>query len=120
LALQDALNDDQEVGDAPMLTGLSAVNSDPRLLVSEKAGTRSFHIWGKLLLTIGKPGQMRRRPFLALYVVFLVTMILTIVPLSLLVQTLARPLLRDRIGKLKQKFDAPSGSGTERLNRYQH
>jgi hypothetical protein len=60
-----------------------------------------------------------RRPFLMLYVIFLITLILTIVPLSLLIQALLRPLLLRKFVALKQKFDAPSGSGIERMSLYE-
>lgn len=116
LALREALHNDQERGVAPLLTGLKAVDSNPHLLVSEKAATRSFYLWGKLLRAVGEPGQSRRRPFLILYVIFLIALILTIVPLSLLIQGLLRPLLRRQFAELKQKFDAPSGSGMERMH----
>lgn len=120
LALRDALNKDEERGSAPLLTGLQAANSDPHLLVSEKAATRSFYIWGKLLRAVGEPGQKRRYPFLILYVVFLISLILTVVPLSLLIQSLLRPFMQRRFAALKQQFDLPSGSGTERMHLYEH
>jgi hypothetical protein len=68
---------------------------------------------------VGGPGQWRRYPFLILYVVFLITLILTVVPLSLLIQSLLRPFLRQRFAALKQQFDLPSGSGTERMHLYE-
>lgn len=117
-ALRDALHRNEERGTAPLLTGLKAVDSDPHLLVSEKAATRSFYLWGKLLRTVGEPGQLRRYPFLVLYVIFLIALILTVVPLSLLVQILLRPLMQQRFAALKRQFDAPSGSGTERMSLY--
>lgn len=118
-ALRDALQNDQECGTAPLLTGLNAADSDPSLLFSEKAGTRSFYLWGKLLRAVGEPGQWRRRPFLLLYVVFLITLILSVVPLSLLVQAVMRPFLQRRFAALKQQFDAPSGCGSERMSLYE-
>lgn len=118
-ALRDALLNNQECGTAPLLTGLTAVNSDPGLLFSEKAGTRSFYLWGKLLRAVGEPGQLRRRPVLVLYVIFLIALIVTVVPTSLLVQAVLRPFLKRRFVALKQKFDAPSGSGTERMSLYE-
>lgn len=117
-ALRDALHNDQERGTAPLLAGLKAVDSDPHLLVSEKAATRSFYVWGKLLRVVGEPGQSRRYPFLILYVIFLIALILTVVPLSLLIQALLRPLMRRRFAAMKRQFDAPSGSGTERMSLY--
>jgi hypothetical protein len=118
-AIRDALLKNQESGTAPLLSGLTAVNSDPGLLFSEKAGTRSFYLWGKLLRAAGEPGQLRRRPVLVLYVIFLVALIVTVVPTSLLVQAVFRPFLKRRFVALKQKFDAPSGSGTERMSLYE-
>lgn len=120
LALRDALHKNEERGIAPLLTGLKAADSDPHLLVSEKAATRSFYLWGKLLLAVGGPGQRRRYPFLVLYVIFLIALILTVVPLSLLFQSLLRPFMRKRFAGLKQRFDLPSGSGTERMHQYEH
>jgi hypothetical protein len=119
LALRDALYNNEERGDAPLLTGLRAADSNPHLLVSEKAATRSFYLWGKLLRAVGEPGQVRRYPFLVLYVIFLITLISTVVPLSLLIQSLLRPFMRHRFAALKQRFDLPSGSGTERMRQYE-
>ncbi len=120
LALRGALHKNEERGTAPLLGGLKAVDSDPHLLVSEKAATRSFYLWGKLLRGVGEPGQWRRYPFLILYVIFLITLISTVVPLSLLLQSLLRPLMRRRFAALKQQYDLPSGSGTERMHLYEH
>lgn len=120
LALRDALHNDAERGTAPLLAGLKAVDSNPQLLFSEKAATRSFFVWGKLLRAVGKPGQLRRYPFLILYVIFLITLISTVVPVSLLLQSLTRPLMRRRFAALKQQFDLPSGSGAERMSLYEH
>lgn len=118
-ALRDALHNNQERGNAPLLAGLNAVEADPRLLLSEKAGTRSFFVWGALLRAVGKPGQLRRRPFLILYIIFLIALILSVVPLSLLLQALLRPLLKRRLAAIKRQFEIPSGSGSERMSLYE-
>jgi len=120
MALRDALHNDAERGTAPLLAGLKAADSNPQLLFSERAATRSFFVWGKLLRAAGKPGQMRRYPFLILYVIFLITLISTVVPVSLLVQSMLRPFMRQRFAALKQQFDQPSGSGAERMHQYEH
>ena len=117
-ALRNALMRDEEHGSGPMLNGLKAVDADPHLLFSEKAATRSFFLWGKLLRAAGKPGQLLRRMVLVLYICFLVALVFTVVPLSLLVQALLRPLMRKRFAELKRQFDAPSGSGAERMSLY--
>jgi hypothetical protein len=118
LALCDALREGRERGTAPLLAGLGAVEADPHLLFSEKVATRSFFVWGKLLRAVGEPEQLRRRPFLLLYVTFLIAMILTVVPISLLIQAILRPFLRSRFAILKQRYEAPSGSGRERMALY--
>jgi hypothetical protein len=45
-------------------------------------------------------------------------MILTVVPVSLLLQVLLRPLMQRRFALLKQRFELPSGSGRERMAQY--
>ncbi len=117
-ALRDALARNEECGAGPLLAGLRAVDSNPHLLFSEKAGTRSFYLWGKLARAAGGPGQARRRPVLLFYAAFLITLILTVVPLSGLLQAMLRPLMRRRFAELKRQFDAPSGAGEERMHRY--
>lgn len=117
-ALVDALAAGHEQGHAPLLAGLAAVEARPELLVSEKAGTRSFRAWGTLLRLAGPPGAWPRIPLLLLYIIFLCAIIVTVVPLSLSLQALLRPFLRTRLAALKATFEQPSGSGTERLARY--
>jgi hypothetical protein len=118
-ALRDALRASRETGDGPLLSGLQAVEVDPRLLFSEKAATRSFFVWGKLLRAFGRPGAPARQPLVVLYTVFMLLLVLTVVPISLLVQALIRPLLRNFLAARKTAFELPSGSGTERLSVYE-
>ncbi len=119
LALRDALLQDREKDNQPLLTGLEAVKADPSLLVSERAGTRSFTIWSKLVRAMGQPGAVARVPVLFLYVIFLVCLIIVVVPVSLSLQLALRPFLRDKLAAAKAYFEAPSGSGTERLKLYE-
>ena len=118
LALRDGLNNDLERGPGPLLAGLGAVQADVRLYVSEKAGTRSFYLWGLLLMAAGRPGAWQRKPLLALYVVFLCALIVTVVPVSLMLQALLRPLLKTRLTKMTAQFERPSGSATDRCHLY--
>jgi len=117
LALRSALANNAEKGAEPLLTGLKAVEADPKLYVSETAGTRSFYLWGKLLRVAGEPGGWIRKPLLFCYVIFLVALIVTVVPISLAIQALIRPFLRQRLAGMKQEFERPSGSGTERMSK---
>jgi hypothetical protein len=119
LALRDALRQNHEKKDQPLFTGLGAVNAEPTLLVSEGAATRSFMVWGKLVRAMGQPGGSARIPVLFLYVIFLKILIITVVPISLFLQLLLRPFLRGKLAAAKHYFEAPSGSGKERLNQYE-
>ena len=100
----------REAGDTrPMLRGLGAVVIHPGLISSEQIVQRSFRIWGKLLRACGKPGSPLRRAVLGLYVVFLVAMLLTIVPVVFVLKTLLSPLTRNRVAAQRNFFAAPSG-----------
>lgn len=119
LALLEALEQNRESGDSPLLSGLNAVKAEPTLLFSERAATRSFKVWGKLVRAMGEPGKTSRLPIIFLYMVFLILLIITVVPISLLLQLLMRPLLKNKFAQAKAYFEAPSGSGSERLSHYE-
>lgn len=118
-ALCEALHADREKGTAPLLAGLGAAPVNPRLYISERAGTRSFHVWGKLLMAAGRPGAPQRVPLLALYVLFLIVMIITVVPTSLALQAVLRPLMGGWLSRIRHQYEQPSGSSTERSQRYE-
>ena len=92
-----------------MLRGMGAVRINERLIFSETAAARSFYLWGKLLMASGRVSPLLRRVVLALYVVFLVAIILTVVPVSALLKRLFAPLLADKIRRQKAYFSHPSG-----------
>ncbi|OGI44487.1 MAG: dialkylrecorsinol condensing enzyme [Candidatus Muproteobacteria bacterium RIFCSPHIGHO2_01_FULL_65_16] len=116
-ALADALPLLQSA-QGPLLSGLGAVKVIPGYITGEKIAHRSFRLWGKLLRAIGKPGNPLRRLVLVVYIVFLVAMILTVMPLSIIMRALLRPLLRKRLEAEVARLEAPSGSSTERLAQY--
>lgn len=93
----------------PMLRGLGAVRVDEKLIASERVGTRSFRVWGKLLAALGPQRSRRRRAGLIVYVVFLLSLILTVVPVTALLKKLLSPLTQARIRREKAYFAAPSG-----------
>ena len=117
-ALADALARDEEKSAAPMLAGLRAVTVNPRLALSERAGQRAFRAWSKLIRAFGKRGQWRRRPILLVFALYLITLVLTVVPLSLLLQWLFSPLLKPRLERLKTELEQPSGSQEYNLEKY--
>jgi len=109
LALLDALRAGRECKDAPMLAGLGAARVDPKLIFSERAARRAFSAWSRLIRLGGAPGSIARVPMLALFAICLVAMILTVVPTSLLVQRITRPLFAARLRSLQAYYELPSG-----------
>lgn len=93
----------------PMLSQLGAVSVNERLIASEKIARRSFRLWGALLRKVGTPGQLLRRCVLCVYVVFLVSMILTVVPLGAVIKRVLAPWQRERIAQERAYYAAPSG-----------
>jgi hypothetical protein len=108
-ALLAALRADREHEDAPMLAGLGAARVDPRLIFSEHAAQQAFSVWSRLIRLGGAPGSITRVPMLALFSVYLVAMILAVVPTSLLVQRITRPLFAKRLRSLQGYYELPSG-----------
>ena len=95
--------------DQPMLRGLGAVRIDEKLIASEKVGNRSFQLWSRLLAALGPQQSRRRGAGLVLYIVFLLCLIVTVVPLSALLKKLMAPLFKARIAREKAYFAGPSG-----------
>lgn len=117
-AISFALKNDLEKEQSSICHGLNCVNVNEKLIKSEQIGTKSFMIWGKLIRLIGKAGEKKRYPFLALYTIFLITMIITVVPLNMIIQTLIRRINKEAIYKQKLHYEEPSGSGHERMKEF--
>lgn len=95
--------------DAGLLQGLGAVKVNTRLITTEKAARRSFLAWGALLRLLGPQGSLQRKPVVLIYIFFLVALLITVLPLSMLLKTLTAPLLRSRIAAQQAYFSQPSG-----------
>ncbi|MDG6894483.1 dialkylrecorsinol condensing enzyme [Volucribacter amazonae] len=106
--LKQVLQDQQPL-DQKVFQYMQAVTIDEKLMMSEKVGQRSFYLWGKLLLNCGKISPLLRKIVLYVYILFLIALILTVVPISALIKTLLRPLLKDKLAKQRAYFAAPSG-----------
>lgn len=106
--IRDRIAADQPLtGD--LLSGLGAVEVDEKLIFSEKAARRGFRAWGYLLRKLGSPGAIQRKPVLIIYLIFLVSFILVVVPISMLVKRLLAPISQRRIQEQKIYFSQPSG-----------
>lgn len=109
IAIKNRLEQDNKPLEQSMLRGLSAVKINEKLIASERVANHSFSIWSKILRKIG-PQQSTRRAFgLVIYVIFLLTLILTVVPISALIKKLITPLTRNKIIEQKKYYAEPSG-----------
>jgi len=117
-ALADALNRNTEQSGQPMLRGLRAVTVNPRLAISERAGRRAFGVWSRLIRCFGRRGSWQRWPALLVFSIYLIVMVLTVVPTSLLLQWLLSPLLKSRLEGLRAQLELPSGSEEFNLEKY--
>jgi hypothetical protein len=117
-ALADALDHDREKLPAPMLTGLKAATVEPRLAISERAALRAFRVWSKLIRLFGRRGSGGAGRYCSFSPFILITMVITVVPLSLLIQWLLSPLLKPRLERLKTELEQPSGSQEFNLEKY--
>lgn len=113
-AVVNALHRDTPL-DAPLFRGLGAVEIHENLIASEKVAKRGFLLWGRLIRFVGNKAPALRKPVVYLYVVYLVTLILTVVPLSALIKKLLSPLLKKRIQEQVRYFAEPSGNETYNL-----
>lgn len=95
--------------DRTLFQGMGAVKIDEKLMMSEKVGARNFHLWGKLLIRCGQISPTLRQTVLCVYILFLVAMILTVVPISALIKRLLKPLLQKKLNEQKRYFAEPSG-----------
>ena len=95
--------------DESLLRDLGAVKVNTKLIATEKAARRSFLAWGALLRLLGKQGSWARQPVVAFYVLFLITLLIVVLPVSALLKTLLAPLLRARIAAQQAYFSQPSG-----------
>lgn len=108
-AIGKRLLQDQQPIVEPMLQGLGAVVINEKFIASERIGARSFYLWSKLLRALGPTDSRRRGLGLIVYIVFLLCMIVTVVPITALLKKLLSPLTKSRIAREKAYFAEPSG-----------
>ncbi len=116
-ALRVALKNDEEKEQKSLLYGLRALNVDVKLIKSEKIGNKSFLIWGKLIKKT-KLDSIGRKILVMIYLVFLLLMIISVVPINMIVQTVVRRLNKNSILKQKEFYELPSGSDDYRVKEF--
>ncbi len=117
-AIAEALTKGAEPINGPLLKGLGAVKVNPSYIGSEKIAHRSFYVWGKLLLALGPHENGLRKAVTMVYVVFLLAMIITVVPLGVVVRMALGRVFRKRLAEQVARLEEPSGSSTDKMSQY--
>lgn len=105
----ECLTSNPEALKSSILTGLGAVKIKEKTIASEALAHRSFLVWGRLLRAVGSPTSLARKVFVRIYIVFLIILILTLVPISALIKKLLTPFTKQRIKTQKEYYSFPSG-----------
>ncbi|AZD30772.1 2-hexyl, 5-propylresorcinol biosynthesis aromatase DarA [Pseudomonas chlororaphis] len=109
-ALKVALSANKEKAGGPMLAGLGAATVNPGLILSERVAYKGFKFWSGIICRFGKYGQWLRRVLLCLFIVYLLLVIMTVLPISLVLRRLLNPFIRTRLYELQRYYEQPSGS----------
>jgi hypothetical protein len=104
-----ALASDCEKKNDPLLYDLNAVNVVGKLIATERIAHRSFLIWSKLIKKAGQPGSNGRKIVITIYSFFLLTLVLTIVPINIIIRKLLYPFRKKHITKAINYYESPSG-----------
>lgn len=107
--LKSSLKENKELGNEAMLTKLGAVSVDAKLIATEKIANRSFRIWSKLIKLSGEKYSFGRKVVITVYVVFLVTLLLTVVPLNIIARKFLHIFQKEKLKAMEAMHELPSG-----------
>ena len=107
--LNEALKQDKEKQDEAMLKNLGAAVVNAKLIASEKIANRSFHIWSKLIKLGGKKYSIGRKVMITIYVMFLLLLIFTAIPLNIIARKILNIFQKDKIKAMEDYYELPSG-----------
>jgi len=107
--LCQALANNKEQGQVPLLGNMGAVNVNGKLIATERIAHRSFLIWSKVIKKAGPPNSPQRNIVITIYALFLLTLVLTVVPLNMLIRKLIYPFRKKAIDAAVCYYEQPSG-----------
>ena len=104
-----ALKEDKEKGSEAMLKGLGAAVVNAKLIATEKIASRSFLVWGKLIKLSGSKHSFGRKIMTTVYVVFLLALIFTVIPLNIIARKILNLFQKEKLRKMEELYELPSG-----------
>ncbi|WP_294960498.1 dialkylrecorsinol condensing enzyme [Sulfurimonas sp.] len=107
--LNEALHQDKEKSGEALLKNLNAVSVNGKLIATEKIADRSFKIWSRLIKASGEKYSFGRKVIISIYVCFLITLLLTVVPLNILARKILNIFQKDKLKIMEDYYELPSG-----------
>lgn len=107
--LKEALKQDKEKQNEAMLKNLGAVSVNGKLIATEKIADRSFKIWSKLIKLSGKKYSFGRKITISVYVLFLLLLIFTVIPINIVVRKILNIFQKEKIKAMEEYYELPSG-----------
>jgi len=109
-AVRAALIEGRERKGRPMLEGLGAVSVNRALIPQEHAARAVFDFWARAVRRCGAPGERRRCLALAIFGVFLASLLVLSLPAVLIYKWLIAPLAKSSLDRAAAYYERPSGS----------
>jgi len=107
--LNEALKANKEREQEPMLKNLGAAVVNAKLIATEKIATRSFLVWSKLIKLAGKKYSFGRKIVISIYVIFLIILLLTVVPLNIIIRKILNIFQKEKLRAMEAYYELPSG-----------
>lgn len=113
-AIRDRLEQSRQPQPQSLLRGLGAVEVNRRYLVPELIGWYLFRAWAHVLRGLGRLSGTVRYAGVALFMLFLPTLVIVVMPLILLASALFHPLVRKASQAYAERLAEPSGTDQTR------
>ena len=107
--LNEKLHDDKEKTTEALLRDLGAVTVNGKLIATEKIANRSFKIWSTLIKAAGKKHSFGRKVAIIIYVVFLIILIVTVIPLNIIARKILNVFQKEKLKAMEDYYELPSG-----------
>jgi hypothetical protein len=94
----------------PLLDGLSAVEVENRYVLPELIGKVTFPIWARIAQLAGSAGSTSRHLVMSVFVVYLVSVILFVIPITIILRLVLHPIIRSPLQAYVLQLKSPSST----------
>lgn len=109
-AVARRLDDWGDPSAGPMLRGLGAVSVNRRYVIPELVASRFFPFWARLIRLFGVPWRPLRHVGIFLFIHFLLLMIITGIPMTIITLPIVYPFVRKSMARYVSRLQEPSES----------